>query len=51
LEVGCSDVLTRLSEDILFKKVLFYELLQVLPEGPTVDGLVFLAFEVGAVLP
>jgi len=36
-------------EDILFKKVLFYKLLQVLPEGPVVDGLVSLAFMIGAV--
>jgi len=37
------------SEDINFKKILFYKLLQVLPEGPAVDGLVTLAFVIGAV--
>ena len=36
-------------EDILFKKVLFHKLLQILPEGPTMDGLVSLVFVVGAV--
>jgi len=32
------------SEDILFKKVLFYRLLQVFPEGPAVDGVVGAVF-------
>jgi len=34
------------SEDILFKEALIYDLLQVLPEGPTMDGLMSLAFVV-----
>ena len=38
------------SEDVLFKEVLFYELLYVLPEGPAMDGLVSLAFMIEAVL-
>ena len=38
------------SEDILFKKVLFYKLIQVLSEGSTVDGLMSVAFVVGAVV-
>jgi len=37
------------SEDILFKKVLFAKLLQVLPEDPAMDGLVSLIFMVRAV--
>jgi len=37
------------SDDILFKEALFYKLVQVLLEGPAVDGLVSLAFVVGAV--
>jgi len=38
------------SEDILFKEALFYKLLQVLPEGPAVDCLVFISFLGGEVL-
>jgi len=34
------------SEDILFKKTLFYKLLLVLPEDLPMDGLVSLAFRV-----
>jgi len=36
------------SEDILFKEALFYKLLLVLLEGPSLDGLVSLTFMVGA---
>ena len=36
-------------EDIFLEEALFHKLLQVLPEGPVVDGLVFFAFVVGSV--
>ena len=37
------------SEDILREKALFYKLLQVLLEGPAVDGLMSLTFVVGTI--
>ena len=37
-------------EDVLLKKVLSHELLQVLSESPTLDGRVSVAFVVGALL-
>jgi len=37
------------SEDVLFEEALFYELLQVPPKGPAVNGLMPLTFVVGAV--
>ena len=37
------------SEDIFFKEVLFYKLLHIHPKGLAMDGLVTIAFVVGAI--